>query len=188
MVPSSVGQELDVVSGDGELVRLEPPYTEDGGELIKNGGGAEKPAGYPNYVLWEGAIERIECRHNGTPRRNIFLTRDPPGVFTATTHLFLGLEALGLGLSPEDNKVLANSNLCYSFQTRSNAMPSQSVSHDDTRKRLAWPTPGFPIIPPFKHSSRSTSARPPIQKFSISKMILDGAIFLVKPSGGKLRG
>lgn len=59
------------------------------GELIKKG--AEESAGYPNYALLEGAKSALNLGIIVSPRRNIFLSRHPPCVFTATTYLFLGL-------------------------------------------------------------------------------------------------
>ncbi|PUU76795.1 hypothetical protein B9Z19DRAFT_1129223 [Tuber borchii] len=82
MEPSSGGQELDVACGDGELVGLGPPYAEDGGELIKKGGGVEEPVGYPNYTLMDGAIERIEPGYNDIPQEKHILIPSPPCVFT----------------------------------------------------------------------------------------------------------
>ena len=48
------------------------------GELIKNDRGAEGFAGYRNYALLEGALERIEPRHNGISLEKHFPILSPP--------------------------------------------------------------------------------------------------------------
>lgn len=67
------------------------------GELIKDDEGAEEFAGYRNYAVLEGAIGRIEPGIIVSPRRNIFLSRHLPCVFTATIPFF---RPRGIGSRP----------------------------------------------------------------------------------------